>query len=164
MVLSKDEKELLAAYTKCPHVVIPEGVEVAYGFTDNKYLESVTFPKSIRKIGSCCFDNCPKLREVILPEGLEECGAQSFLENKNLRYVDLPSTLTDLGYQTFADCPNLEIVILRSPKKLEFGDCFVEYLHDEPMANATLYVPVDLVEQYQQDPEWSVFKCIMPIK
>lgn len=163
MVLSKDGKELLVAYTKCPHVIIPEGVEVVDGFVGNKYLESVTFPKTIRKIGSCCFNYCLKLREVVLPEGFEECGGQSFLENKNLRYVDLPSTLTDLGFQTFADCPNLETVILRSPKKLEFGDCFVEYLHDEPMANATLYVPADLVEQYQQDPEWSVFKCIMPI-
>lgn len=164
MVLSKDGKRLFVAYTKCPHVIIPEGVEVVDGFVGNKYLESVTFPKTTREIVSCCFNYCLKLCEVILPEGFEECGGQSFLENKNLRYVDLPSTLTDLGYQTFADCPNLETVVLRSPKKLEFGRCFGAYLHDEPMANATLHVPANLVEQYRQDSEWGVFKHILPIE
>ena len=77
----------------------------------------------------------------------------------------MPSTLTDLGYQTFADCPNLETVVLRSPKKLEFGRCFGAHLHDEPMANATtLHVPANLVEQYRQDSEWGVFKHILPIE
>lgn len=165
MVLSKDGKKLFAAYTKCPHVIIPKGVEEIKGiaFWDNQYLESVTFPKTLRKMGDNSFGNCPKLCRVQLPEGFEKFRVQSFFENMNLSYVDLPSTLTDLGYMTFADCPNLETVVLRSPKKLEFGNCFKAYLHDEPMIKAKLYVPADLVEQYKQDPEWGVFKHILPI-
>ena len=165
MVLSKDGKKLWASFVERPHVVIPKGVEEIHDcvFMNDFTLESVTFPKTLRKMGDNSFGNCPKLRSVQLPEGFEKLWIQSFLENKNLRYVDLPSTLTDLGYQTFADCPNLETVVLRSPKKLEFGDCFGAYLYDEPMANATLYVPADIVEQYRQDTEWGVFKHILPI-
>ena len=166
MVLSKDGKTLWSAYTKRPHVIIPKGVEEIKGiaFLDNQYLESVTFPKTLRKMGDNSFGNCPKLCRVQLPEGFEKFRVQSFFENMNLSYVDLPSTLTDLGYMTFADCPNLETVVLRSPKKLEFGNCFKAYLHDEPMIKAKLYVPENLVEQYRQDPEWGVFKHILPIQ
>ena len=86
------------------------------------------------------------------------------MENTNLTYIDLPSTLTDLGYQTFIDCPNLETVVLRSPKKLYFEDCFGAYLHEKPMVNPYLYVPADLVEQYRQDKDWRVFSQILPIE
>ena len=165
MVLSKDGKKLWTVYTKCPHIVIPEGVEEIHDcvFMNDFTLESVTFPKTLRKIGDCSFCNCTKLRSVELPEGFEELVCQCFLENGSLHRVDLPSTLTDLGYQTFADCLNLETVILRSPKKLEFRDCFGVYRCDEPLTNAKLHVPENLVEQYRQDPEWRVFKHILPI-
>lgn len=166
MVLSKDGKKLWASFVKRPHIVIPEGVEEINNivFINDFTLESVCFPKTLRKMGDNSFDNCPKLHRVVLPEGFEKLRIQSFQENQNLRYVDLPSTLADLGEMTFADCPNLETVILRSPKKLDFRGCFGEYLYDKPLANAKLYVPENLVEQYQQDPEWSVFKHIQPIR
>lgn len=166
MVLSKDGKKLWASFVERPHVVIPEGVEEINNivFINDFTLESVCFPKTLRKMGDNSFGNCPKLHRVVLPEGFEKFRVQCFLENMNLSYVDLPSTLTDLGYMTFADCPNLETVVLRSPKKLEFGNCFKAYLHDEPMVNAKLYVPENLVEQYRQDPDWGVFKHILQIE
>lgn len=165
MVLSKDGKKLWASFIERPHVIIPKGVEEIYHcvFMNDFTLESVTFPKTLRKMGDNSFGNCPKLHRVVLPKGFEKLWIQSFLENQNLSYVDLPSTLTDLGEMTFADCPNLETVILRSPKKLDFRGCFGAYLYDEPMINAKLYVPENLVEQYQQDPKWGVFKHILPI-
>lgn len=166
MVLTKDGKKLWASFFKRPHIVIPEGVEEINHcvFMNDYTLESVTFPKTLRKMGDNSFGNCPKLREVVLPEGFEKFWIQSFLENKNLKYVDLPSTLTNLGEMTFTDCLNLETVVLRSPKKLENKDCFGTWDNDIPLQNATLYVPANLVEQYQQDPKWSVFPHIEPIK
>lgn len=165
MVLAKDGKKLWASFVERPHVVIPEGVEEINNivFINDFTLESVCFPKTLRKMGDNSFGNCPKLHRVVLPEGFEKFRVQCFLENMNLSYVDLPSTLTDLGEMTFADCPNLETVILRSPKKLDFRGCFGAYLYDEPMNNAKLYVPENFVEQYRQDPEWSVFKQILSI-
>lgn len=165
MVLSKDGKTLWSAYTKRPHTIIPNGVEVIGGsaFMNDQKLESVMFPKSIRMIKSCVFSNCPKLRCVVLPEGFEKFRVQCFDENLSLKHIDLPSTLTDLGEMTFADCPNLETVVLRSPKKLDYRWCFDAILYDNKMVNPYLYVPADLVEQYKQDPEWGVFKHILPI-
>ena len=165
MVLSKDGKKLWASYVERPHVVIPEGVEEIHNivFINDFTLESVCFPKTLRKMGDNSFGNCPKLREVVLPEGFEKFWIQSFLENKHLTNVDLPSTLTDLGVETFAYCPNLGTVVLRSPKKLEFKGSFGAWDYDSTLPNAILYVPENLVELYRQDPEWGVFKCILPI-
>lgn len=164
MVLSKDGKKLLASFFERSHVTVPEGVEEINHivFMDHQKLESVTFPRTLRKIGDNSFGNCPNLRSVTLPEGFEKFWIQSFLENTNLKHVDLPSTLTDMGYQTFDDCPNLQTVVLRSPKKLEFKDSFGAYIHNAPIV-ASLFVPANLVEQYRQDPKWSLFKQILPI-
>lgn len=169
MALSKDGKKLLAAFFERSHVTVPDGVEEINHivFMDHQKLESVTFPKTLRKIGDNSFGNCPNLRSVTLPEGFEKFWIQSFLENTNLKHVDLPSTLTDLGYQTFDDCPNLQTVVLRSPKKLEFKDSFGAYVHGayahDTHIVASLFVPANLVEQYRQDPKWSLFKQILPI-
>ena len=166
MVWSKDGKKLLATFFEHQHLVIPEGVEEIKGivFMDDNKLESVTFPKTLRRICGNCFCNCPNLRKVVLPKGFEEFeGGQNFMENTNLTHIDLPSTLTNLGYQTFVDCPNLETIVLRPPKKLDFEDCFGAYLHEKPMTIPYLYVPAALVGQYQQDKEWCVFKNILPI-
>ena len=166
LILSKDGKVLLASRVDRPHVIIPDGVEeieqVAFWYHDK--LESVTFPKTLRKIGDNSFSNCPKLREVVLPEGFENCVVQCFMENVNLNYVDLPSTFTDLGHETFVDCPKLQTVILRSPKKLDFNYSFGAYFQEAPMVNPHLYVPANLVEQYRQDSNWSVFKHILPLE
>ncbi|MCQ2284020.1 MAG: leucine-rich repeat domain-containing protein [Bacteroidales bacterium] len=115
------------------------------------------------EIGDCCFAGCPNLRDVVLPEGFEKLMIQSFMENPGLRHVDLPSTLTELGWENFVDCPNLETVILRSPKKLEFNRNFGAHFQSLPMKDPCLYVPAELVGQYREDPEWQMFKRILPI-
>ncbi len=86
------------------------------------------------------------------------------MEDDSLTNVDLPSTLIDLGCETFVDCLNLRTVVLRSPQKLECKGSFGAWDNDTPLQNAILYVPADLVEQYRQDPEWDVFKHILPIE
>ena len=166
MVLSKDGKKVLTWFRERRHLTIPEGVEEIDDivFINNFTLESVCFPKNLRKMGDNSFGNCPKLRKVFLPGDFEKFRTQSFLDNKNLKCVDLPSTLTDLGGMIFTNCPNLETVVLRSPEKLEYGDCLGAYLYDKPLANAKLYVPADLVEQYRQDPEWGLFQHIFAIE
>ena len=165
MILTKDGKKVLAGYVDRSHVTIPDGVEEIEGvaFWYHKKLETVSFSKTLRKIGDCCFDGCPNLRDVVLPEGFEKLMIQSFMENPGLRHVDLPSTLTDLGWENFVDCPNLETVILRSPKKLDFNRNFGAHFQSLPMKDPCLYVPAELVGQYREDLEWQMFKHILPI-
>ena len=166
MVLSKDGKKLLAAYTKCSHVVIPEGVEEVnqYAFSGCIKMETLTLPSTLLRTRDNSFSSCTKLRSVIFPEGFERCGTQSFMEDDSLTNVDLPSTLIDMGFETFVDCLNLRTVVLRSPQKLECKGSFGAWDNDIPLQNAILYVPAGLVEQYRQDPEWDVFKHILPIE
>ena len=132
MILSKDGKKLWASFVKRPHIVIPEGVEEIHDcvFMDDHTLESVCFPKTLRKIGDCSFCNCKKLRSVELPEGFEKLVCQCFMDNKSLRRVDLPSTLTDLGYETFDNCPNLEYFNWRNKKKSDKRDSIKGYNRD----------------------------------
>ena len=86
------------------------------------------------------------------------------MEDDSLTNVDLPSTFIDMGFETFVDCLNLRTVVLRSPQKLECKGSFGAWDNDIPLQNAILYVPAGLVEQYRQDPEWDVFKHILPIE
>ena len=161
MVLSKDGKKLWTSFVELPHVIVPEGVEEIHDcvFMDNFTLESVTFPKTLRKMGDNSFGNCPKLREVVMPEGFEECVVQSFMDDVNLTHIDLPSTFTDLGRQTFVGCSNLKTIILRSPTVADGFRAF-----DEPTDTCCLYVPSELVGKYRQDPYWSKFQHILPIE
>lgn len=166
MVLSKDGKKLWASFVERPHVVIPEGVEEVnqYTFSGCLKMETLTLPSTLLRTRDNSFSCCTKLRSVIFPERFERCGTQSFMEGNSLTNVDLPSTLIDLGFETFVDCLNLRTVVLRSPQKIECKDSFGAWDNDIPLQNAILYVPADLVEQYLQDPEWSVFKHIFAIE
>ena len=161
MILSKDGKELYRSLINHSHVIIPDGVEEISGnaFIENNNMESLTFPKSLRLINGLCFSGCRNLRSIVLNEGFEMFINDCFENDEKLTHVDLPSTLINLGSGTFSGCPNLETVVLRSPRKLEFNKCF------DPSLNmfASLYVPANLVEAYQQDPEWGVFQHILPI-
>lgn len=164
MVLSKDGTTVYLGFADRKDLTIPDGAEEIgqYAFWHHKKLETIQFPKTLRKVGDNSFSNCPKLRSVVLPEGFRECVVQCFIENKKLNLIDFPSTFLNLGYQTMIECPNLQTIVLRALQ-------VVETLNDHPYGGiptdtCRLYVPVSLVEQYRQDPEWSVFKHILPIE
>lgn len=167
MIFSKDGKELLGEIVDRPHVIIPEGVEVINqcAFYYSNKLETIQFPTTLRRIGDNSFSGCPKLRKVVMPEGLEECEVQSFMENENLEYIDFPSTVYNISSHLapFADCPNLRTVILRMPYvPQQFKNAYD--FDGVDMEKCKLFVPSDLVEQYQQHPIWGMFKNILPIE
>ena len=167
IIVSKDGRKVWAAKnSRRRHIMLPEGVEEVnqYAFSGCIKMESLTPPSTLLRTRDNSFSCCPKLRSVIFPEGFESCGTQSFMEDDSLTNVDLPSTLNDLGFETFVDCLNLRTVVLRSPKKLDCKGSFGAWDNNIPLPNAILYVPADLVEQYRQDPEWGVFKHILPIE
>lgn len=84
------------------HVVIPEGIEiideVAFGGTvqtpDDEYIESVTFPSTLKKIGYGAFSDQKIKGTLEIPEGVTEISPGAFIRNQ-IEKVILPSTLVN---------------------------------------------------------------------
>ncbi|MBO4966314.1 MAG: leucine-rich repeat protein [Muribaculaceae bacterium] len=51
-----------------------------------------------------CFDNCSKLRTVILPETLTEIGVNAF-SHTSVNFINFPKSLTTIGAHAFEDTP-----------------------------------------------------------
>ncbi len=130
-------EEDAAKKAKITEITIPEGVthiaDRAFGFSYKK-LEKVTFPTSLRSIGSSAFfdsaltevilpegvrvigegafQRCRALEKVILPEGLSCIERQAFWECENLREITVPSTLNRVGKSIFYQCDKVPSHIL----------------------------------------------------
>ena len=70
-------------------------------------LESIYFPKFIKKVNSMAFFKCDKLRKINFNEGIVELGESSFQNNISLKSIDIPNSLTIIKSKSFFDCSNL---------------------------------------------------------
>jgi len=81
-------------------IVFEEGVEhIGRGaFYDCRLaLKSITFPSSLKSIGSFAFMWCNKVPSITLPEGLKYIGSFAFAFNYALKELHMPSTLEHFG-------------------------------------------------------------------
>lgn len=79
------------------------------------YLENLTIPESVKKIGSYVFCNCEDIKYVKIPNSVTSIGACAFSGCKSLVEISLPSNLKTLGRGSFSYCEKLEnIAIPRS--------------------------------------------------
>lgn len=126
MILSKDGTKLLCALGSSRSYVIPNGVVeiMPYAFAnlarlsdvslpesleligDNAFsdtaVRTISFGKSVKRIGDDAFKGCDKLTSVLFNEGLEVIGKGAFRRCPIIR-VYLPSSLKTLGDDCF-DC------------------------------------------------------------
>ena len=127
---------------------VPKGV-VSVGkfvFYKNKYLEEITFPKSLslvgcesfsecdmlkkihfskgkglKKIEEKAFYGCDSLEEIVIPEDVE-LQKNSFSFCESLKKVILPDTMETIGNSVFSGCDSLTKVHLpKKLKKIGFG-------------------------------------------
>ena len=106
-------------------VTIPEGVTIIgnYAF-NNTSVETLSFPKSLKKINVNAFSNCTKLREIQFAEGLETIEQDAFARCSALKEVVIPASVTNLN--GFLGCQGLEKVILNNSGLIgnyAFADC-----------------------------------------
>ncbi|MDE7263302.1 MAG: leucine-rich repeat domain-containing protein [Anaeroplasmataceae bacterium] len=78
----------------------------------NQYIEEVTLPSSIKKIGDSAFDHCMKLSKINLPEGLIEIGSSAFNSCFNLKAITIPDSVQTIGESAFRACIGLKDLIL----------------------------------------------------
>ena len=88
-------------------IIIPEGIaEIAdYAFNGCKGIESISCPKSLRKIGMAAFKDCISLKKVVFKYGLETIEGMAFYNCKNLTDISFPKSLKLVGEYSFANCP-----------------------------------------------------------
>lgn len=93
-------------------------LRLAYGITeigegtfqDGNLLTTITFPETVKKIGSRAFAGCKWLREVRQADGVEYIGAHAFSGCGALCCVELSENLRQIGARAFENCTSLESI------------------------------------------------------
>lgn len=118
------------------HVIVEEGAKTVT-LTTNKYIKSITLPKTVcelvgyldavelesfvideeaplTEIGALTFFRSTKLKSFICPKSVTKIGAMAFSECSALETVKLPEGITSIGNRAFEYCSSL--VNLNIPK------------------------------------------------
>ncbi len=139
------------------HVEIPQGTTLvnSFAFSDNQFVETVSIPQTVHKLGLGAFYYCENLKQVNFEQGLKIIMDSAFEGCSSLTQVQLPDGLETLGAFVFVDCPNLSDIYVPSTVKYIYSDTFegtpwfknsyegtgAFIIGDETLAN--LYVPYD---------------------
>ena len=89
-------------------------------FFQDRALESVTLPDSLKETGTYCFQYCEALESITLPEGFTTFGMYSFANCTNLATVNFNgnTTIKGIGAHVFEYCTSLTQITL--PTSLEY--------------------------------------------
>ncbi len=125
-----DDEAILYRYTyDNTNITIPERIydrkiiEIADGtFKDNKTVERITIPNTVKRIGTEAFRGCESLKKVDMPSTLSELGDYAFYGCSELNDVVIPKGVESLGECAVANCTALDNVVL--PDTLKKIDLF----------------------------------------
>ena len=143
-------------------------------------LTSAAIPNSVTSIGSRTFAGCSSLTSVTIPNSVINIGEHAFNSCSSLTSITIPNSVTSIGYAAFASCSRLTSVTIGSGVttigNAAFGACYniqevTAYMPTPPAATscginptaATLYVPAEYLEAYQNAVWWENFKEIRAI-
>ncbi len=100
----------------------PKDEITAERFLNNKSLEEIVLPKSLKKMGNAVFMNCSKLKKITFGEELTLIGYHLFDNCTSLNFIDMsPTQIRTLSQFTFFNCTHLKEVLLPSIKIIENG-------------------------------------------
>ena len=77
-------------------------------FANNKYIQSVEIPDTIKTLGEGAFYNCVNLKSVDIPDSVTSIGTSVFEKCLNLEEAGLSNNLTYIGDEAFYDCRRLK--------------------------------------------------------
>lgn len=98
---------------------------VHFEYTGERYVPKdvthVQFHPAVTQIEDYAFEDCTKLRQVILNEGLLKIGNNAFHECRVLSSISLPSTVIEIGTYVFYNCYRLlEVELNEGLRKIGF--------------------------------------------
>ena len=112
----RDNKEL-------EDVVLPQSIKKIFwsAFAGCTSLKVIDFSKTIiQEIGDGAFFSCTSLEKVLLPESLLKFGEHLFSDCSKLESITLPSKLISIPEETFSGCTSLkEVAFSTSVKSIE---------------------------------------------
>ena len=152
-------------YTSIDGVLFNKNENILHTFPA-AYATRYTIPESVDTIGSCAFAGT-SIESVIFPKNLV-CIANESFTGTNLTELILPASLQSIGMTAFDMCSGITEVTCRATTPPIMSDGQEEYNTSVflrvPIANATLYVPIESVKAYKSANQWKDFGQILPIK
>lgn len=105
-----------------------------------------------------------EIKDLTIPDGVTEIKKWTFSETLSFTRVDIAGTVTVVGDGAFGGCSNLTSVISRAltPPQGTNVFLFADGSGDIIYQQATLFVPAESLEAYQNDDEWGKFTWIAP--
>lgn len=111
------------------NLTIPDNVKKigSYVFNNCEDIKYVKMSNSVASIGTCAFSGCKSLVEISLPSNLKTLGGGSFSNCEKLEYITIPESCTNILSGTFNHCNNLETITIPSTcqtiYQYAFDDC-----------------------------------------
>ena len=140
---------------------VPAGTDLIcdYAFLNNEYLESVTFPDSLERIGRSAFSLAQSLKSVTIPGSVEEIYEMAFNSCEALESLTISDGVTHIGRWAFIGCISLKSVTIPGSvttiDELAFGYYYKENGEDYEYAKVdgfTVYgVSGSEAERYAND-------------
>ena len=140
-------------------ITIPNSVTTIgeWAFAYCSGLTSVTLGNSVTSIGSSAFYYCSSLTSITIPNSVTSIGKEAFAYCSGLTSVTLGNSVTSIGSDAFRYCSNIQEVTAYMPTPPSAASCGIN------PAAATLYVPAEYLEAYQNAVWWEDFAKIRAI-
>lgn len=128
-------------------------------FTNNTEITSfdeLQYLINLSAIQNSSFQSCSALSSITFPNSIKIIGSDAFA-NSNLNSIIIPNTIVSIEEAAFKNCINLESVIIKAIKPPTLGvDVFTD---DTNLIN--VYVPSESVKEYQLAANWSTYASII---
>lgn len=103
---------------------------------------------------------------AFIPATVDSIAEEAFSELPGIRSITLPANLKRIASNAFMNMDNLAIITsyIANPAGVLQADAFNSWSDDNPLKNATLYVPAGTLAAYKADTEWKKFQHIVEMK
>ena len=142
---------------KLPETVDSIGSDAFYQATSLKQIE---IPSNIVKIGRQAFSHCESLESIEIPDGVTIISDLTFISCSSLKTVELGSNIESIGMMAFYGVDSVTVFTCHTIVPPICGEMvFTNSIYEQ----ATLNVPEESVETYQNAPIWGEFSVIKAI-
>ena len=83
-----------------------------YAFDNCRKLRSIVLPDTVTIIGKGAFHECLSLKDMTIPASVTMIGAYAFEGCSNLRSITIPVNVTSIKHYTFWECYSLESIFI----------------------------------------------------